>query len=165
MKVLTIVDLQEEFDAFENKARVLSYVIDLVRNGVYDFIINLSYSGGQFGHDRPTPTIKKLKRVLDKKNNVIHATKDEDDGSWNIMRSLKFSGKKFSKKDLEVDLVGVNLPFCVTSTAEGLLRNGLKPKNIHVHMRGCSMQKIKRSAEEKVRVIKWMKSASLKLVK
>jgi anion-transporting ArsA/GET3 family ATPase len=160
MRVLTIVDLQEEFDGFANKRRVLSCVSDLVKGGAYDYIVNLRYKGGQFGHDKPTENIPEIKKLLKKQKNVINVVKDDDDGSYEMFKALG----KFKKKDLKIDMVGVNLPYCICSTAKGLSQRGIPAKNIRIHARGCSEQPTPKHKNDRVDALVWMKK-KFKLIK
>lgn len=128
MKVLTIIDLQKDFDEFQRRDTVLKTVVDLIKNGGYDKIVNLTYQDSG-------PTLAPINRALKTHKHVIRTEKNEDGGGWNVLASLGgFIKRKGPKvlKSLQVDVVGCNTSFCVKQTVLDMVGYGLKGSKIRV---------------------------------
>lgn len=124
MYTLIIVDMQEGFDSA--KCNVTAHnVINLVKKAKEDQanIITLEYH--HFGHTRSD-----IKIEIGPYSKHKTAIKYNDDGS---KEALKAGASMFDK----VVICGVNISFCVYSTAEGLT---LKGKTVEVVREACNDQ-------------------------
>ncbi len=120
-KVLAVIDLQTDFNGFIREAQVLKGVAKLIQSGIYDFIVNVRYiaSGKVF------PIISDALKNAEKQNiRVVNVIKANDDGSSEILDGLKVNG--VNPEISEIHVVGVNTPYCIFSTVEGLIGNEIR---------------------------------------
>ena len=148
-RVLAIIDLQKEYLNYltaggQGRVRdsMMAYVYTLLQTQKYDLIINVSYFD-ELG--RTTDT--KLKRLLKGIPNVVDVSKDENDGSQQILVALYLKGVRI--KDCKLEMVGVFGNLCVYATIDGLCQSGTGiAKNIYLHKNGVASdcQSAQRSA-------------------
>lgn len=136
-RVLIIVDLQNTYLERihpEVVKPMMEYVYNLLQLQKFDLIINVSYND-PLGRT----TDKKLNKILDTIPKVVHISKDCDDGSWHIGKTLYAKG--LYSDDCRIEIVGVNTDACVFSTVYGIVREqNWYSKNIYVHKRGSATE-------------------------
>ena len=138
-RVLTIIDLQKEYLDYLTaggqgriRDKMMAYVYTLLQTQKYDLIINVSYFD-ELG--RTTDT--KLKKLLKGIRNVVYVSKDDNDGSQQILVTLY--QKSVRLKDCKLEMVGVFGSLCVYDTIDGLWQSGTGiAKNIYLHKNGVA---------------------------
>lgn len=173
MRILTIVDLQEEFDSFTRRAQVIKNVTKLVKEGSYDYIVNLMYGGGSFGYDRPSRNIPEIRQLLRGRKNVLKATKDDDGGGNEVITAVRRElntpnnrkkPRKTGLRSTEIDVVGVNTPYCVAETIFDFLHLGIKANNIRIHKKAVSERNNKRHKRERKIVLEELKEKGVQII-
>lgn len=115
MKILVVVDMQEEFLEGKSMANAITRDIIAIADS-YDKVIGLEYHSA--GESDP-----ELAAIFDEVE-----TKYENDGSHavhdTIVNLFKKKKKKRNLDSIEIDVVGIYFEFCVQATALGLQAKG-----------------------------------------
>lgn len=149
-KALIVIDLQKEFAGFRDQPKVLRYVANKIKTGGYTRIFNVMYDGYYYASPLLEPIAKAMAKNNKKVVNVIKAT---NGGAGRILERAKQIGVDLSK--MQIDVVGVNIPYCVEQTIQGLLRKGYK---VNLLRKGAST--CRGSYRDEKQSILWMKRNS-----
>jgi nicotinamidase-related amidase len=152
MKFLIVIDMQPYFAA-ANKPETIQAVLEQIRAakqaGDYIVIVEYDYDslravGAKHGE---IPTHKEILDEVEGYEKYVICFKRNDDGGKEIVDALA-QAKAYPTKNIEMNLVGVNLDACVIRTARGLddhfnyykrvdLRSG-KPARINIIEKACN---------------------------
>lgn len=116
-KALIVVDMQECFEAANDKETILN-VIKAVKEArekeLYIFLLEYSNREG---------TLTEITDHLIGYDKCYHVSKDSDDGSEELMESIEYI-KVIEKKEVDIDefiVCGVNTCACVARTVSGII--------------------------------------------
>jgi len=129
-RILTIIDLQSDYlELIDHQfcQDMMEYIYKVLRTQKYDLIINVSY-GDILGKS----TDRELNKILSNTKNVFYVSKEQNDGSVEILDAIEAKG--YTIENSQVEIVGVNSDACVIDTVRGLWEKW--HRNTLVHRKG-----------------------------